>query len=428
MLNSTLRALILLSLALPAAAQDDLDDKDFYFRHYTVGGGNNRGSRAIDAAYTAEGKLLMAFAEDHVNQPDHLLIVEHDLAKGTYTRMLDRHVMMDDIEEIALVVPPENTGSSNRDRWYVVASASNQSKGAGSPPDHWLMLISGRLGVKNDMRLCFQNGLEPLTNHVSEVQPTIALTPNAGSWTDDSVEIAFAWSDAKIPTRSIYRATSTDYGNWLSDLERVAGPGGTALDVNTACLNPSLAGDATNRTTVLAFEDTAGAVVHVAAAYPGSDMRIVWSTPSGGAPEHDPRIAANDAELNLVFRSGVPSPEGMAELHWMHGDVHGGNFLLPTLSQRAITTGEIMLRDGEAYVAALTLPDAGLDPVVTAFEADWTDVLTPVIGIRVSDGLKPAGVPHVFVTPEGVDPEFASYAWWLPGNKPGWLDTANADY
>ena len=119
----------------------------------------------------------------------------------------------------------------------------------------------------------------------------------------------------------------------------------------------------------------------------------------------------------------------MTDIEWAHGSALGGFFVLPRLTTRALGAAEIDVRYDEAFVTVLALPDMGLDPYVLAFEGDRDNLVTPIPGVQVNDGLLPGGVPHVAATPEGVDPGAASYAWMLPPQPwgQGWLGMANAD-
>ncbi|MCE9595740.1 MAG: hypothetical protein K8S98_16245 [Planctomycetes bacterium] len=424
-----------LALAPLVAAQNSVDVEVWaQFSHNYAG---SVGCKLFDMAYTADGHLIVAFAEDRPAGSDRLIVAEWDPTTLVWLKLCDQTVGVDDITGMELAVPRIKYSDSLRNQWYVALSLNQPPVSSGNSPQNYVGLFTGKIGkVWAPIARFFQN-LPTTVNTSVDVHPTLAVTPTKpGDWKDYAVDVFACWSENAGGTGgTIWRATSVDYGRSFAFDQRVAGLQGTMKRLDGTKIDtgeygrPSAYGDFNNAFTLLAFEDPARGTVRIATSTIGmtSTFQEIFETKKDGRIEFVPTIVSYGNDVNFTcLTSFNPTLSGSLALTWYVGTPFGLFDELHGLHMNVSTAADIQAYESDAYVTVIAYPDQSGAKSALTWEGDRDDTTITLPSVNVSDAGKAWGPARVAVTPDGTQPFRHSYGWMsftVGAPKAGvWLD------
>ena len=408
--------------AAPALAQNDADIE--IALQFTTDPGHP--GRMLDMVYTEDGLLVVAFAELVPGaQSDRLVVAVRDTATGAWTLLSNSAYMFDHILELSLAVPGQILGDPSKDRVYI---AVHFAADLGHPvEDEFVALVSGPVHTKwrGPGRVAYVSDLpQPASSWVS-MHPTVAVVPLVhDDFTQHVVELVFMYPEIPGNTGgSIYRARSADYGHRLGPSIKLAGPGasgvrgrGTEVLAGRSYGHPSVVSDDLNAFVVIAFEDRDRDSVHVVSG-PSAAHSLSYTF---GTPEYDrraeraPVLAAAHGAVNFTCLTDLYDPYGGSVMIWYHGlawDTPSFRELAP-LHDRAVSAGDIEVREGRAYITARCHLDNGKSgTAIVVFEGRRDDPGARLQAVPVNDHPSFTVQPRVAVTPDGFRHGLESYGY-----------------
>ena len=393
----------------------------------------NLGGRVMDMAYTKDGKLIVAWVEYRQNQDDRIVVASFDPVLGRWT-LFSSFPYFRRVLELGLTVPQRLSPDPAKNRIYIVAHVA-QNIGYAADGE-WIMLISGPMdqpwgtpdangwpkhGGPGKMRVVGDLPQLPVRSW-RRMHPTVACVPTQGDdFTEYTVEMVFAFSEQVSGEESILWSRSKTYGTTLEPTLRITGPqqssnihGAPQLRTGTY-RHPSAACDSKNAALAVGFQDDVRRVVHILGGQPHNKLQYSFGTPANdGKDEIAPSLATYDKRIYFTCLEGPVQSTGSMDMGLYEGLYYDSTSFrrLSRVHTRAITPGDIDVREGEVLIAARLQTDnvPGSGGPVFALRgspqpgASFTQEV-------VSDNFTLCVEPRVAITPNSVFPPQASFGY-----------------
>jgi hypothetical protein len=336
--------------------------------------------------------------------------------------------------EIGIAVPERPSNDPATRKIYIAAHVA-QNIGMGADGE-WMILISGPMdtpwgfpnasgwpknGGPGKMVVVADLPQQPVRSW-RRMHPNVACVPIVPyDFTDYTVELVFAFSEQASQEESILWSRSTNYGKSLQPTKRITGPQQAVTVYNSWDLktgsyrHPSAVSDSRNGALVIGFQDDVRKNVHIIGGEPQVGLSYAFGTPENdGRDEFAPQLAAYDRDTFFTCLEGPANSTGSRNMGAYTGRYYDATSLkrLGLVHSRALTPGDIAVREGEIFIAARlqtdNVPGSG-GPVhaLRGFPHPGT-----VFSVeRVSDYFSACEQPRVAITQNNVVPGLASFGY-----------------